>query len=60
LPIHPKPNAPAIRVLIRAGKGERGPLAMLPGLELNDAGGRPSAAAEEILRGGALLPLALI
>lgn len=60
LPIHPKPNAPAIRVLIRAGKGVRGPLAMLPGLELNDASGRPSAAAEEILRGGALLPLATL
>ena len=58
LPVHPKPNAPAIRVLLRAGKGERGPLAMLPGLELNDASGRPSAAAEEILRGGAVLPLA--
>jgi hypothetical protein len=33
---------------------------MLPGLELNDANGRPSAAAEEILREGAALPLALI
>ena len=58
LPVHPKPNAPAIRVLIRAEKGERGPLALLPGLELNDASGRPSAAAEEILRDGAVLPLA--
>jgi tRNA1(Val) A37 N6-methylase TrmN6 len=60
LPVHPKPNAPAIRVLIRAGKGASGPLAMLPGLELNDTGGRPSAAAEEILRGGAVLPLATL
>ena len=58
LPVHPRPNAPAIRVLVRAGKGERGPLAILPGLELNDANGRPSAAAEEILREGAVLPLA--
>jgi tRNA1(Val) A37 N6-methylase TrmN6 len=57
LPIHPRPNAPAIRVLVRAGKGERGPIAMLPGLELNDTSGRPSAAAEEILRDGAVLPL---
>jgi hypothetical protein len=31
---------------------------MLPGLELNDASGRPSAAAEEILRKGEVLPLA--
>jgi hypothetical protein len=47
-------------VLIRAGKGERAPLALLPGFELNDAGGRPSAAAEEVLRKGALLPLAAL
>jgi tRNA1(Val) A37 N6-methylase TrmN6 len=58
LPVHPKPNAPAIRVLVRAEKGGRAPLAVLPGLELNDASGRPSAAAEEILREGAVLPLA--
>ena len=51
-------DAPAIRVLVRAGKGERGPLTLLPGLGLNDANGRPSAAAEEILREGAVLPLA--
>jgi tRNA1(Val) A37 N6-methylase TrmN6 len=58
LPIHPKPDAPAIRVLLRAEKGGRAPLAVLPGLTLNDASGRPSAAAEEILREGAVLPLA--
>lgn len=58
LPVHPKPDAPAIRVLVRANKGERGPFAMLPGLELNDASGRPSAAAEDILRNGVVLPLA--
>jgi tRNA1(Val) A37 N6-methylase TrmN6 len=60
LPVHPRPNAAAIRVLIRAEKGGRDPLEMLPGLALNDANGRPSAAAEEILREGAALPLALI
>jgi tRNA1(Val) A37 N6-methylase TrmN6 len=58
LPVHPRPAAPAIRVLVRAGKGERAPLALLPGFELNDAHGHPSAAAEDVLRGGALLPLA--
>jgi tRNA1(Val) A37 N6-methylase TrmN6 len=56
--VHPKPNAPAIRVLVRASKGARGALAVLPGLELNNAGGRPSAAADEILREGGVLPLA--
>jgi tRNA1(Val) A37 N6-methylase TrmN6 len=58
LPVHPRPSGAAIRVLVRAGKGERAPLALLPGLILNDADGRPSAAAEEILREGAVLPLA--
>lgn len=58
LPVHPRPAAPAIRVLVRADKGERAPLAMLPGFDLTDAQGKPSAGAEEILRGGALLPLA--
>jgi tRNA1(Val) A37 N6-methylase TrmN6 len=60
LPVHPRPNAAAIRVLVRAVKGGRSPLALLPGLELNDTNGRPSAAAEEILRDGAVLPLATL
>jgi tRNA1(Val) A37 N6-methylase TrmN6 len=60
LPVHPRPNAAAIRVLVRAVKGGRAPLALLPGLELNDVSGRPSAAAEEILREGAVLPLAAL
>jgi tRNA1(Val) A37 N6-methylase TrmN6 len=58
LPVHPRPDAAAIRVLVRAEKGGRAQLAMLRGLALNDADGRPSAAAEEILREGAALPLA--
>ena len=60
LPIHPKPDAPAIRVLARATKGSRAPLALLPGFVLADADGKPSAAAEQVLRGGGLLPLAEI
>ena len=55
LPIHPRPNAAAIRILVRAVKGSRAPLAVVPGLTLNDVEGRPSAEAEEILRGGAAL-----
>ena len=47
------PDAPAIRVLVRARKGSRAPLALLPGLMLNDADGKPTAEAEAILRGGA-------
>ena len=58
LPIFPKPSAPAVRVLVRAVKGNRAPLSLLPGFLLADAGGRPSKHAEAVLRGGAALPLA--
>jgi tRNA1(Val) A37 N6-methylase TrmN6 len=54
----PRPGAKPIRVLVRARKGQ--PAARLtayPALILNDEAGRPSAAAEAILRGGAVLPL---
>ncbi len=58
LPVHPKPEAPAIRVLVRAVKASRAPLALLPGLLLADEAGRPTDEAEAVLREGALLPLA--
>jgi len=57
LPIYPKPGAPAIRVLARAVKASRAPLTLLPGLVLADAQGKPTDAAEAVLRGGATLPL---
>jgi tRNA1(Val) A37 N6-methylase TrmN6 len=58
LPVHPHPEAVAIRILVRARKGSRGPLEMLPGLVLADAAGRPSEAAEAVLRQAATLRLA--
>ena len=58
LPIHPKPDAPAIRVLVRAVKQSRAPLALLPGLVLTNGDGQPTPAAEAILREGAVLALA--
>jgi tRNA1(Val) A37 N6-methylase TrmN6 len=58
LPVFPKPAAPAIRVLVRAVKGARGPLTLLPGLVLADADGKPTAQAEAALRDGAALALA--
>lgn len=58
LPVHGKPEAPAIRVLVRAGKGARTPLALWPGLMLNDWAGQPTVEAESVLRNGAALPLA--
>ena len=58
LPIHPKPGVAAIRVLARAVKASRSPLSLLPGFILADETGKPTAQAEAVLRGGALLPLA--
>jgi tRNA1(Val) A37 N6-methylase TrmN6 len=58
LPIFGRPRQPAIRVLVRASKGSRGPLALLPGLLLNDENGRPTEEAEAVLRGGEALPMA--
>jgi tRNA1(Val) A37 N6-methylase TrmN6 len=55
LPIFPRPGAGAIRVIVSATKGSRAPLALMPGLTLNDADGKPSAAAEAVLRDGAPL-----
>jgi tRNA1(Val) A37 N6-methylase TrmN6 len=57
LPVYSKPGAPAIRVLARAVKGSRAPLSLLPGLVLTEMDGKPSAAAEAVLRRGAALPL---
>ena len=58
LPVYPRADAPAIRVLVRAAKGAQGPQAEHPGLILNDAGGKPTAAAEAVLRSGETLSIA--
>jgi tRNA1(Val) A37 N6-methylase TrmN6 len=55
IPIFPRPDAAAIRAIVRAIKGRRTPPSLRPGLVLNDADGRPTAAAEAILRGAAAL-----
>jgi tRNA1(Val) A37 N6-methylase TrmN6 len=52
IPVYPRPDAAAIRILVRAIKGSRAPLSLAPGLTLNDANARPTAEAEAILRGG--------
>jgi tRNA1(Val) A37 N6-methylase TrmN6 len=57
-PVHPRADVPAVRVLVRAVKGSRAPLALLPGLVLAAADGRPSEETEAVLRHGAALPLA--
>lgn len=58
LPVHARPQQAAIRVLVRAVKASRAPLALLPAFALADAGGRPTPQAEAVLRHGATLPLA--
>jgi len=60
LPVHPREEEAAIRVLVRATKASRAPLALLPGFVLNDRSGRPTAQAESVLRDGAALPLSEI
>jgi len=57
LPVHPKPGAAAIRVLVRATKGSRAPLALLPGFLLAEADSKPTAAAEAVLRKAEALSL---
>ncbi|KGT73823.1 methyltransferase [Bradyrhizobium japonicum] len=58
LPVHGEAGRPAIRVLVRAVKGGRAPMRLLPGLMLNDESGVPKNQVTEILEGRALLPLA--
>jgi tRNA1(Val) A37 N6-methylase TrmN6 len=58
LPVHSKPGAAAIRVLVKAEKGSAAPLALLPGLMLHDDAGKPTARSEAVLRGEETLRLA--
>ncbi|MBI2713957.1 MAG: methyltransferase [Rhizobiales bacterium] len=52
LPVLPRPEAAAIRVLVSAVRGGRAQRRDYPALVLNDADGRPTAAAEAVLRAG--------
>lgn len=54
-PIHPRPDAPAIRVIVHAVAASGAPLSLLPGLMLNDDRGHPTSAAEAVLRGSGSL-----
>jgi tRNA1(Val) A37 N6-methylase TrmN6 len=58
LPVHPRPDAPAIRVLVHAVKSGYGASRTCPALILSDQHGRPTAAAEAVLRGGETLSIA--
>lgn len=50
IPVFPRPEAPAIRLIVRAIKGRRTAPVLLAGICLNDANGQPSDAANKILR----------
>jgi tRNA1(Val) A37 N6-methylase TrmN6 len=62
LPVLPRAGAPAIRVLVRAERAGRGArtsaMRDYPGLILNDDNGKPSEAAETVLRAGEVLAMA--
>jgi tRNA1(Val) A37 N6-methylase TrmN6 len=60
LPVLPRAGASAIRVLVRAVKGATAKTLDYPVLVLNDDQGKPTAAAEAILRSGKLLPIAAL
>jgi len=55
LPLWPRADVEARRVLVRGRKGIAGPARLLPGLVLHQADGRFTAAAEAILRDGTAL-----
>jgi tRNA1(Val) A37 N6-methylase TrmN6 len=54
-PLHPKQDAPASRVLVRAIKGSRAPLRLLPSLVLHQPDGAFTPIADALLRGEASL-----
>jgi tRNA1(Val) A37 N6-methylase TrmN6 len=60
LPVYPRPEAAAIRILVRATKGSRSALTLLPGLALNAEGGCADQAMQAVLDGTAVLPLATL
>jgi tRNA1(Val) A37 N6-methylase TrmN6 len=54
-PVHPRADAPAIRLLISGTKGSKAPLRVLPGLTLHEADGAAAPLAAAIQRGEAFL-----
>lgn len=55
IPVFPRPEAAAIRLIVRATKGAPAEPMLLPGIVLNGADNRPSEAANAILRHAAPL-----
>lgn len=59
-PVHGEAGAPAIRILIRATKGGRGPTHILPSLMLRNEQGLPNKEVAEVLAGNGVLALATL
>jgi tRNA1(Val) A37 N6-methylase TrmN6 len=57
LPIHPKRDRAARRIILRAQLGSGEPMAILPSLILHEEDGAFTAAADSILRDGKALPM---
>jgi tRNA1(Val) A37 N6-methylase TrmN6 len=57
LPIHPKRDRIAKRIILKAQLGSGEPMALLPGLVLHEETGAFTAAADSILRHGQALPM---
>ena len=57
LPVHPSASAAASRLLVRARRGSRTPLRLLPPLILHREGGSWTDAADAVLRGRAEIPM---
>jgi tRNA1(Val) A37 N6-methylase TrmN6 len=58
LPVYPREDAAAIRVLVRAAKGGGMARKSYPPLVLNDEAGRPTPVAEAVMRDGKTLQIA--
>jgi tRNA1(Val) A37 N6-methylase TrmN6 len=58
LPLLPRADAAAHRVIVQGVKGSRAPLQLMPGFVLHGADGQFTPAAQDILRHGAALLLA--
>lgn len=57
LPVHPKRDRVAKRIILKAQLGSGEPMAILPGLVLHEESGAFTAAADSILRAGSALPM---
>ncbi len=52
-PVHPRPDRPAVRLLVAARRGSRAPLRLLPGFVLHEPDGRFTPEADAVHRGRA-------